>query len=168
MQRGAAPGTREDDLAQSKDLRRSLLGAAAVTLWMAGAPGSAGAETPASGKPIQLSIEAAPLGDALRAFSIQTGVPVLFSEQQVAGLRAGAVTGRHAPDEALARLLSGSGLEASRSAGGAYVVRAAPVRPAGTAAPEPVAPARPQRVPEVLRMRTLALMCQNRGNGRSS
>ncbi|WP_084397093.1 TonB-dependent receptor [Henriciella aquimarina] len=110
-------------------LRQRLLSAVAVGVVSAWAG-------PVQAEPreerVQLSIEALPLGEALRAFSEQTGRPVLFSDAQVAGLSAVPVEGVLAPEAALARLLEGSGLEAVGGAGDTIVIRtrqAAPLSP---------------------------------------
>ena len=50
------------------------------------------------------------LGDALNEFALQSGSEILFSEEEVAGARSREVVGPHEPQQALNRLLAGSGL----------------------------------------------------------
>ncbi len=103
-------------------LRRRLAGAAALSL------SSALLAQPVLAQPAEtapIAIPAAPLGDALRAFSVQTGLPVMFSEQQVHGLTANAVRGELAPADALQRMLSGTGLTVTRGRGGAFLLNTA-------------------------------------------
>ena len=70
-------------MGQSCTLRKHLLGAAAFSVIAALATGTASAD-PAEG-PSAFRLEAMPLGDALRQFSAQSGIPILFSEADVAG-----------------------------------------------------------------------------------
>ncbi|MDT4288931.1 TonB-dependent receptor [Methylomonas sp. MO1] len=65
---------------------------------------------------INFAIPAAPLADALLQFSEISGVKVFFSSQLTERLRANAVQGRYTPQQALHKLLDGSGL-AAKSAG---------------------------------------------------
>lgn len=71
------------------------------------------------------------LAQALRLFSQQTGRQVAFAPQLVRNRRASPVAGQMPPEEALTRLLAGTGLSARPTTGG-YVLVAAP-------APVPVA-----------------------------
>jgi len=98
---------------------------------------------------VSLSLPAAPLGDALRAFSVQAGVPVIFTEALVIGRSSRAVKDSANAEASLGALLDGTGLEAVAGAGG-YVIRQKAGKPervpenAGALAsvPEPV-PSRP-------------------------
>lgn len=102
-------------------VRLMMLGAvlvvpAAATLM----PGAAFAQGEA-GK-VAFAIPAGQLSQALMAFGSAAGVsisydPALASQQTTRGLR-----GQFSVDEGLSRLLSGSGLQASREASGSYVV----------------------------------------------
>lgn len=74
---------------------------------------------------IEFSIPAQALDGALRLFSQQAKVQVLFDEATVAGLRAAALSGNHTPREALARLLAGTGVAASVSRPGVFVLKPA-------------------------------------------
>src|SRR5882724_6030857 len=56
------------------------------------------------------NISAQTLGTALQEFAAQAGLQLLFSESDVAGMRTGGLQGRFTKDQALERLLAGSGL----------------------------------------------------------
>jgi outer membrane receptor protein involved in Fe transport len=56
------------------------------------------------------SIAAQTLGAALQEFAAQAGLQLLFSESDVAGMRTGGLQGSFTKDQALQRLLAGSGL----------------------------------------------------------
>src|SRR5690606_23373555 len=62
----------------------------------------------------EFNIPAQRLADALRAYSEATGRDVIAASQLLEGRRSSAVRGRLSPDEALARLLAGTGLVAER------------------------------------------------------
>jgi outer membrane receptor for ferric coprogen and ferric-rhodotorulic acid len=66
------------------------------------------------------AIAAGSLESALNSFAATTGVSVSFSPETVRGLQSPGVQGRFAPDQALERLLAGSGLQVSRQASGNY------------------------------------------------
>lgn len=70
-------------------------------------------------------IAAGPLEGALVAYARQADVQLLYTADLVAGLRTSGVSGRHAPDAALDRLLTGSGVAWSRSRPGVVVLRRA-------------------------------------------
>ncbi|MCG8354350.1 MAG: TonB-dependent receptor [Kiloniellales bacterium] len=59
---------------------------------------------------VQIDIPAQPLSDALRALGRQTGLQFFASSELTQNLTAPAVAGRMSADEALSRLLAGSGL----------------------------------------------------------
>lgn len=82
---------------------------------------SAGA---ADENPRRFDIAAQPLDQALGAFSVATGLPMLYDSALAAGKRSSAVSGEMRPREALALLLGGSGLSARFTQGGAVVVYA--------------------------------------------
>lgn len=122
-------------MGQSRSLKRSLLSAAALSMLAVSSAGVAFAEERAVERHT-IRIESGSLADALRAFSTQTGVPVMFSERQVSGLTVKETIGSYAPDVALRRLLDGSGLEAVQGQAGAYVLRsAAPASSASRSSP---------------------------------
>jgi hypothetical protein len=56
------------------------------------------------------NISAQNLGPALQEFAAQAGLQLLFSESDVAGLRTGGLQGTFTKNQALGRLLAGSGL----------------------------------------------------------
>jgi hypothetical protein len=72
----------------------------------------------------RFDIAAQPLDKALGAFSVATGLPMLYDSALAAGKRSSAVSGQMRPREALALLLAGSGLSARFTQGGAVVVYA--------------------------------------------
>lgn len=74
-------------------------------------------------------ISAGDLGTALNRFSDQSGLQVLFDASLVRGRTAPAVQGRFGAREALARLLQGSGLEASYVNDRTVILKKAPNRP---------------------------------------
>jgi len=108
------------------NLKRSLAGAAALSLilnapcWTALAQSSGGAASE------ELTLAAGPLGDVLSEISLRTGTPIIFAEDLVAGRQAPSVSGAHTAAEAARLALAGSGLEVRASQTGALrVVRAA-------------------------------------------
>ena len=95
----------------------------------------------ASAAPVKFDLPAQPAGAALLAFSKQAGAEVLFAFDQVNSVRTNALTGTHEPAEAMIRLLADTGLAASRSASGKWIVAVAAI-PAKAPAP-PAAPVTP-------------------------
>ena len=67
---------------------------------------------------IDFDIPSAPLADALLQFSEVSGVKVFFSSQLAGKLSANAVQGRYTPQQALERLLNGTGLTTKTAADG--------------------------------------------------
>jgi len=68
-----------------------------------------------------------PSGDmerALRAYMTQSGVQVFVPDEAIRGIRANAVKGELSPDEALSRLLSGTGLAIHHEGSAVGIVRA--------------------------------------------
>ncbi|AVS73752.1 TonB-dependent siderophore receptor [Paracidovorax cattleyae] len=86
---------------------------------------------PRSATPVAITIGAQPLGPALNELARQAGLQLLFPPALVAGKTAPAVSGTLTPNQAVDRLLAGSGLIAAQE-GGAIVIKAAP--PPGEAA----------------------------------
>ena len=72
----------------------------------------------------RFDIAAQPLEQALGAFSVATGLPMLYDSALAAGKRSSAVSGQMRPREALVLLLAGTGLSARFTQGGAVVVYA--------------------------------------------
>lgn len=93
-----------------------VLGVAAIAL----------TANPAAAAPsVRVQIAAQDLGKALNEFARQSGQQLLFSPDLVRGRRAPAVSGTFAPDQALARLLAGTGLTFQATPGGAFVLASA-------------------------------------------
>jgi iron complex outermembrane recepter protein len=74
--------------------------------------------------PMDFDLPAQPADVALMAFSKQTKIDVLFSFEALRTQRSTAVVGRFEPEDALARLLQGTGFVAQRTGPGKYVVTA--------------------------------------------
>jgi iron complex outermembrane recepter protein len=95
-----------------KHAARLLAGAALIAL---ATPTAAGAQAPAAGDPAAaetraFNIPAQPLAGALNVFGRQAGLQVTGDGAVAAGAQGQAVSGRLTPDEALARLLAGTGV----------------------------------------------------------
>jgi outer membrane receptor protein involved in Fe transport len=81
------------------------------------------AATPARAAPaVRFDIPRASLADALALFARQSKRQLLYSPIDVRGRRAAPVHGRMDPEEALRRLLAGSGFHPRRAPGGAYLL----------------------------------------------
>ena len=95
--------------------RASLYGSTVTAaLVIAVSPAAATAET----QTVQFFIPAQSLGAALRAFGLSSGQSVIFSEDEVRGKHSAALIGSFTDDDAIARLLKGSGLISRRTSGG--------------------------------------------------
>ncbi len=81
--------------------------------------------------PVEFNLPAQPATDALIAFSQQGHVEVLFAYDDLRTITTNAVVGSHEPEDALVRLLKGTGFAARRKSPGRFVVAAA-ARPTGT------------------------------------
>ena len=107
----------------------------ALALALCAATGSAWAQTaPAAAEPLEWSQPAQPLGSALTALALRTGMTVGVDAEMVRGKQAAALNGRYTPEQALKQLLDGSGLEVVRSPSGGYALRAATTSAAPSAA----------------------------------
>lgn len=107
-------------------LRRALFAAASCAAFsLIAAPALAQANVQQD-----VVIEAQPLAEALNALGAQYGATIFAADEITQGKTASALSGRLTLEEALRRLLSGTGLIARPTSGGAYVV----VRPGKTAA----------------------------------
>lgn len=80
----------------------------------------------AQAAPVLLDLPAQPLATSLEALTAASAMKLEADPALLAGRDAPALTGGHEPAAALAALLEGSGLEASRRDDGAYVIAAAP------------------------------------------
>jgi iron complex outermembrane receptor protein len=89
--------------------------------------------SPAGEAPLQIRIAAQPLGQALNDWALQTRIQLIVQPGLVAGKQAPAVAGSLTAQQALDRLLAGSGLTATTE-GNAVVVRAAGLKPDATLA----------------------------------
>ncbi|HVT23935.1 MAG TPA: TonB-dependent receptor [Rhizomicrobium sp.] len=69
-----------------------------------------------------LNIPAGDLDAALDAYSVQTGVHLLYSQDAVEGIRSQGVKGNVADDAALSRILHGTGLTTRRDTSGAIAI----------------------------------------------
>lgn len=92
------------------------------------------AEQPA---PAAITIPAQPLQEALASVGREMGVTVVAPGDLVRGKRAPAVSGTFTADEAVARILAGSGLQARRSSSGAIIVGQQQTAPPSAAPAEP-------------------------------
>lgn len=79
---------------------------------------------PVRGEVTEFNLPAQPVARALLAFSQQAKAEVLFSINDVDQTQAGAVIGRYEIEDALARLLHGTGFTARRNSRGKFVVSA--------------------------------------------
>src|SRR5271163_4257066 len=90
-------------------------------------------------EPVDFAIPAQPANQALLAFSKQAGMEVLFPSAELREVRSAEVVGRFERDQALVRLLKGTGFIARQNGRGAFVITAGP-RPAQPSAPPAAAP----------------------------
>lgn len=102
------------------------LGALAVALLLAGTVLAQTARLP-------VDQAAAPLGEALASMARTAGVQVVFSSSLTEGRRAPALKGSYTPQEALERLLAGSGLLLKAQDASTYTVESPPPPTAGAA-----------------------------------
>jgi iron complex outermembrane receptor protein len=89
-----------------------------------------GGATAAAATPMAIDIPAQPLAQALNELARQANLQMTFPAGLVAGKQAPAVTGRLTVQQALDRLLAGSGLRSSQT-GNSVIVQAAPEIPVG-------------------------------------
>ncbi|HEX2013528.1 MAG TPA: STN domain-containing protein [Roseateles sp.] len=94
-----------------------------VSLLLALSPVCARAQT--AGR-FEFNLPAQPLSDSLRAVGRTARVNVAFDPLAVAGRQAPDLKGRHSAQEALERLLRGSGLRLRATEGGSFWVEAGP------------------------------------------
>ncbi|NGM49376.1 TonB-dependent receptor [Caulobacter sp. 602-2] len=92
--------------------RRFGLGASLAALSVA-TPALAAQSSAA--REVDISIPSGPMGASLFKLAQQTGVQIMFTSQMVAGRQAPALSGRMTAEEALNRLVAGSGLEVRRA-----------------------------------------------------
>lgn len=112
-------------------LRQALLAGAATAALMLGIPAGEMGQVRAdqlaqAAQRYEIVLPAQPLADAIVALSAQTGIPVIYTEPSVAGRQAPAINGSFTAEEALDRLLVGSGLKSTHTASGALTIARAP------------------------------------------
>lgn len=110
---------------QTRPAKRRGVLATSILLSLACSSGQPALSQPAAvqARAQAFHIEAQSLGTALREFAAQAGVQLLFSESDVAGMTSQDLDGSFSPDQALARLLAGSGLTFEFPTPEAVVVR---------------------------------------------
>jgi outer membrane receptor protein involved in Fe transport len=122
---------------QVETCRANWRGAVATSVLLGfGCLGSAAAlsqpPSPASNAPLRTyHINAQALGAALQEFAAQAGVQMLFSPSDVAGMRTEGLQGSFSKDQALERLLAGSGLAFEYTKPDAVIIRR-PGNPSGS------------------------------------
>lgn len=79
---------------------------------------------PQPGEAVEVQLPPGPLNASLFALAQQTGVQIVFTSELVQGRRAPAVSGRLTADQALARLIAGSDLEAQKAGPKVLVLKA--------------------------------------------
>ena len=100
---------------------------------LAGAP--AQAQTAGQAEALRhYAIPAGPLEATLNRLGREAGLLIAFGSATTEGLRSRGVSGSYAVDDALARVLAGTGLDAVRTDGGGYALRAATASATGAAA----------------------------------
>lgn len=92
--------------------------AIAISLVLANAPAMA----QQSNTQYEINLPEQSLADSLRALGKAAHVNIVFDPGDVHGKRASVLAGQYTPEEALQRLLAGSGLNMLRTAGGSYAV----------------------------------------------
>lgn len=97
----------------------ALAGVGAVSL---GVPIAAHAQARAEAL-FEINIPAGMLAEALKSYSAQTGVQLVYPSNLVAGIRSPGASGRMSAREALFRILSGTGLTAQMGEGSATIMQ---------------------------------------------
>ncbi|MBV7486413.1 TonB-dependent receptor [Bordetella sp. BOR01] len=103
-------------------LRLNLAAMAVLAALAQAVPVHAQAQAPQA--PAAINIVAQPLGDALIELGRQTSLQFFYTPETVQGLSAPAVSGQLTPEQALARLLRGTGIDASRQGNSITLSRA--------------------------------------------
>lgn len=121
--------------------RRALcLSAAALALagaWAA-APSPAAAQTAQQPRTLALDIQSQPLPRAIAALSAAAGVQILYTQSEPFDRQVAALKGNFTVEQALDRLLAGSGLTARRTGAGYTLVAVPKVSGAGAEVLDPV------------------------------
>jgi len=111
---------------RARMIHAAIAASAAVAI---AAPAHAAAQTRS------YNIEGKALSSALKEFGRVSGHHLLFQESLVRGKTAPALKGSFSVDDALARLLRGSGLRGERTANGSIIIRAAMIGPVSAVEP---------------------------------
>nr|WP_315234923.1 TonB-dependent receptor [uncultured Albidiferax sp.] len=122
-------------------MNRPMFRPAPLALAIALAIGCPAIHAQSPNTPVQLNIAAQPLGQALNDWARQTRIELIAPPALVAGRSAPAVSGQLTPQQALDRLLAGSGLVAQHE-GGAVVIRSMPSESGTTTLPAVVVTAK--------------------------
>ncbi|MFJ4348691.1 TonB-dependent siderophore receptor [Pseudomonas sp. NPDC089401] len=94
----------------------------ALGLSLAGAPALLLAAQAQAQSQASYHVAAGPLGNALTQLGVQAGVSISFDTEQTRRLNSNGLDGSYSFEEALARLLQGSGLQAQRQGNGGFVL----------------------------------------------
>lgn len=115
----------------------ALLSCLALVVGLSVSCGGFAAEVSVAGMPAKtFSLPAGPAAKALRQFTEQTGIPVIFGTDTALQVRTNDVTGLFTPTEAMTQLLANTGLVASRNENtGAITVSREPQPPRAPLAP---------------------------------
>lgn len=105
---------------------RRVLARAGIVLLFSLAAAVPGPGLAQDGPPVAIDLPAQPLGQSLVELAEQAGVTIVAPDALVAGRAAPPVSGTLSPEDALRRLLAGSGLSTRVGEGGAIIVTAAP------------------------------------------
>ncbi|MCJ9713508.1 secretin and TonB N-terminal domain-containing protein, partial [Bordetella hinzii] len=104
--------------------RRLATALYAAALLVTAPPGALAQSAPEPAA-IGFDVPAGDLAPALRALASQAGIMLTFTPEQTAGKTTAGLKGRYGIEEAFARLLAGSQLQATRQSAGGYILRAA-------------------------------------------
>lgn len=104
--------------------RRLATALYAAALLVTAPPGALARSAPEPAA-IGFDVPAGDLAPALRALASQAGIMLTFTPEQTAGKTTAGLKGRYGIEEAFARLLAGSQLQATRQSAGGYILRAA-------------------------------------------
>ena len=127
-------------------ITRCRLGCGLILLACVQLAAPAFAGTPLS--PIAFSIPAQPMPGALRAFAHQAHLQLLFDYRALEHLKAGPVSGRMAAQDALTRLLRGTGFTFTRVNARTIAIRRSRAIEADPSAPRPTPRLPPQAAPK--------------------
>ena len=103
-------------------IRHLVTGAAAVAFGSIACTAVAAQEAEQGSSRIQIDLPKGDLARSLNALGRKAGVQIAFQPDRVKGRRAKALRGHFSFEEALARLLEGTGLQFRKTQGGSYVI----------------------------------------------